>query len=707
MKRKLRLDPLPVVLALTVLASACMPDATRRARVDDAFLTLLAAEDARPVDGRALHLLIEAAEVDNVFLRRTAVRALGRLENPELLGSIVPALTDPAVSVRREAANAAAQSVQTAAGEEVFSVLLRRLDREYDPAVRGAIARSIGRLRLGPEHREMAEDALVDASYAAAEAGLSPHDAPLETMIGVALGLESLTRSARGAGVLPRTAVRLQTLSRYGSLRQDRVGPGRVRTLAMAALGQAGLMTAALVAQGLKDSRPQVGVTAVRYMSQVDETQRAELVRRGAVNPSTATILETINYLGTQPRTSATCRYLFAAAPPLPPQALRELPTSIRLAAIDHLAEPCPDLAGQRTILRDVASELPTEGEWQPASHALVSLARVFPQGASGILSQHTGHASPFVRAYAAQAARELGNRNVLRALANDPNANVRTAAIQGLFALDGHRVDEVLIGQLEYDDPQLLLTAAGLLEGTNRPGQAAAAALTALERISAAGRETWRDSRRALLTRIEEVGGPDLSDRVIPFLRDYDPLVADDAARILDSWNGRPYAAMPAPPERQPLPTAADMRAMDGASLVLHMAGGGSIVIALHPYLSPTNTFRFFRLASDGYFDGLTFHRWAPNFVIQGGSPGANEFQGDGPYSRDEVGLAGHWRGTVGISTRGHDTADGQIFVNLQDNVRLDHAYTIVGTVVEGMDVVDDVLEGGVIEQIEVRRTR
>jgi cyclophilin family peptidyl-prolyl cis-trans isomerase len=88
---------------------------------------------------------------------------------------------------------------------------------------------------------------------------------------------------------------------------------------------------------------------------------------------------------------------------------------------------------------------------------------------------------------------------------------------------------------------------------------------------------------------------------------------------------------------------------------------------------------------------------------VIQGGSPGANEYEGDGPFTRDEVGLLSHWRGTVGISTRGHDTGDGQIFVNLVDNLRLDHAYTIVGTVVQGMDVVDGVLEGARIERAEI----
>jgi cyclophilin family peptidyl-prolyl cis-trans isomerase len=78
----------------------------------------------------------------------------------------------------------------------------------------------------------------------------------------------------------------------------------------------------------------------------------------------------------------------------------------------------------------------------------------------------------------------------------------------------------------------------------------------------------------------------------------------------------------------------------------------------------------------------------------------------GDALFTRDEIGLQSHWRGTVGISTRGRDTGDGQIFINLVDNLRLDHNYTILGEVVAGMDVVDRVVEGQKIlrTRVEVR---
>ena len=88
---------------------------------------------------------------------------------------------------------------------------------------------------------------------------------------------------------------------------------------------------------------------------------------------------------------------------------------------------------------------------------------------------------------------------------------------------------------------------------------------------------------------------------------------------------------------------------------------------------------------------------------MIQGAGPGANEYMGDGPYTRDEILDRSHLRGTVGISTRGRDTGDSQLFVNLVDNVRLDHNFTIIGVIVNGMDVVDQLLEGATIERVTI----
>jgi cyclophilin family peptidyl-prolyl cis-trans isomerase len=132
-------------------------------------------------------------------------------------------------------------------------------------------------------------------------------------------------------------------------------------------------------------------------------------------------------------------------------------------------------------------------------------------------------------------------------------------------------------------------------------------------------------------------------------------------------------------------------------------MLGKGSFELRLLVDEAPLSALRVTTRAREGYYNGLTFHRVVPNFVIQGGSPGANEYRGDAAFMRDEVGLMTHKRGTVGISTRGRDTGDAQIFVNLVDLPRLDHVYTVFADVVSGMDVVDAILEGDVIERVDI----
>jgi cyclophilin family peptidyl-prolyl cis-trans isomerase len=308
-------------------------------------------------------------------------------------------------------------------------------------------------------------------------------------------------------------------------------------------------------------------------------------------------------------------------------------------------------------------------------------------------------HVSPFARAYVARVATQTGDWDVLEALAGDENPNVRTAAVQGLFRLRGHEADGVLRAQLEQDDPQLLLTVAGLLEGTPDPDDAVPLLLEAFLRLSDTGWETLRDPRMAILERLGEVVGEQASvgpaAGLEPYLSDFDPPVADRVAGLLTEWTGERHQAFPKPAIPLPLPSPAELDELAGTRVILEMEGGGEIQIRLFPHLAPTNAARFARLAESGTLDGLTFHRVVANFVLQGGSPNANEMAGHGAYTRDEIGLQSNWRGTVGTSTRGRDTGDGQLFINLVDNLRLDHNYSIFGEVVAGMDVVDQVVEG------------
>lgn len=113
----------------------------------------------------------------------------------------------------------------------------------------------------------------------------------------------------------------------------------------------------------------------------------------------------------------------------------------------------------------------------------------------------------------------------------------------------------------------------------------------------------------------------------------------------------------------------------------------------------------RFAALAMQGYYSGLTFHRVAPNLVVQGGSPGANDYAGTARFMRDEVGpQAVHVRGAVAMSRRGIDAGDGQFFIDLVDAPQFDRRYTVFAYVTQGMEFIDQLLDGAKIVSVSVR---
>ena len=684
-----------LALLVVVMGGGCVPDGGRPGRPDPTaatYLRVLDAEDARPAGGADLETLTAATADADARIRRTAVRALGRLQSPALTTEIARHLADTDPSVRAAAAEALAQAVHGTDGTPVLEGLLARVAIEEDAEVRGALARSLGRLALEAPDRRRASDALV------ALARVDRGEPAEETSVGVALGFDALLRRSSGDGLSRAAADLLDAMAVYGMNDPSDVEAAHVRALSLSGLGMARRLTLEHVEGALADPDPEVRRTPLRYLNALVPSARRGILRAALGDPSIRVALEALRIVSAGARDAETCEWLVAAAAP-------GTPPPVRVVALEALARPCPVADAQRNALRVAASELREEasGRWQPAARALTSLARVDERAAAGLLPRFSAHASPFSRMYAALAAAAIEDPETLRVLAADPNANVRTAALEGLFEAEGHRIDNLLIDQLGEEDPQLLMTTARLLAGSPGRIAVASAMMVTFERISGARRETWRDSRRALLERIAELGDASLAARLRPFLADYDPLVAADVSALLETWTGEAHPAEPAPLPRAPLPNAEDLAELERTFVALHMQGGGIIVIELLPELAPRNVWRFVSLARSGYFDGLTFHRWAPNFVIQGGSPGANEYQGDGPYTRDEVG-GSHWRGTVGVSTRGHDTGDGQIFINLVDNVRLDHDYTVFGVVSEGLDVVDALLEGAVIERAEVR---
>jgi cyclophilin family peptidyl-prolyl cis-trans isomerase/HEAT repeat protein len=672
-----------------IVVTLALPAAAQAPLVD----RMLAAEDRRSTSETDLAPLLEALGSKQAGPRRPAVRALGRFERPEFIPLIAPMLSD-GVGIRAEAAGALAQLARTgAAAGEVQSLLLARAALDAETGlweVWGEMAAALGRLPYEtPEQVGLAEEAL------AAQLPSPDSLAEFETaaIAGAIRGLESLTRISRKVGSLqPRTWDRI----RWAATAQRPAADPRsawIRRLAMAALVTGGEATPSVIERALADRDGEVRrLGALASAGEREIADRARLLRIALADESAQVRLEGLRAWG---------RHLQATSCAPIRAAVKDADPHVRLQAIDLLGAPCPEAEGPATETAALVESLSTgPGEWHAPAHALVSLARQSPDRAREALPRFRQHPTWQVRMYAARAARVLEDTSALVGLAGDAHHNVREAALAALIELERPEAVRAGLDALASSDHQLVLTATRAFGDPATAPQAVPALMAALKRLTAERKDTSRDPRMAILARLETLGARDQAELLRSFLQDFDPRVAEKTAAMLTAWTGETATPSPRPLDR-PIITSADVDKARGARMRVTMAGRGTFDIALDVDLAPLSAVRIHRLAAEGYYDGLTFHRVAPNFVIQGGSPGANEYAGDALYMRDEVGL--HRRGTVGISTRGRDTGDAQIFVNLVDSPRLDHQYTVVGTVVSGMEVVDAVLEGDVIERIEI----
>lgn len=117
----------------------------------------------------------------------------------------------------------------------------------------------------------------------------------------------------------------------------------------------------------------------------------------------------------------------------------------------------------------------------------------------------------------------------------------------------------------------------------------------------------------------------------------------------------------------------------------------------------APLTAFQFVTLVEQGFYNGKTFHRVVPNFVVQGGDPLGDGYGGPGFLIRDEPSVVAHERGVVGIATAGPDTGGCQFFVNVAPNLHLDGKYTAFAKVVSGLDVFDRIEAGDRIVSAKV----
>lgn len=134
-----------------------------------------------------------------------------------------------------------------------------------------------------------------------------------------------------------------------------------------------------------------------------------------------------------------------------------------------------------------------------------------------------------------------------------------------------------------------------------------------------------------------------------------------------------------------------------------------GTIVADLDPQLAPNTVNNFVVQARSGFYDGLTFHRVVPDFVIQGGDPDGTGRGGPGYKFEDEPVKGEYLDGAVAMANAGPDTNGSQFFICIDDcRAKLAPSYNLFGYVVEGLDVAKSTEVGDVMTSVTIaERTR
>lgn len=183
---------------------------------------------------------------------------------------------------------------------------------------------------------------------------------------------------------------------------------------------------------------------------------------------------------------------------------------------------------------------------------------------------------------------------------------------------------------------------------------------------------------------------------------RDYEAIAALE--KVIAYLENRPIPAMPKVPQNHPI-NWERMQLVGQQTEVTIQTAKGSIVLELWPQWAPGSVANFLELAGTGFYNGKPFHRVVADHVIQSGCP-----RGDGTGSLDysirtEIGLTWYDRaGLLGMASSGFDTEGTQFFITHSARAHLDGRYTIFGRVKSGLDVVEKIQQGDVMEKVTVK---
>jgi cyclophilin family peptidyl-prolyl cis-trans isomerase len=434
---------------------------------------------------------------------------------------------------------------------------------------------------------------------------------------------------------------------------------------------------------------------AVKGLGTTKATQAGALLRsmveQRRAHP--AVVIEAIRALATIHDTGATPVLLKIVSDP-------EADSALRLEAMTTLGTLAT--AQQVDLLLDLSSDP------APAVRAAAfrALARVDPDAFISTLAGLDVDRDWTVRAAQATALGTLPADLAaarLTALLEDRDQRVIPAAVAAIAAAKVPEADRLLLQRLRAPDFMTRAAAASALGDMKVP-----AAVPALEDAYtlALADETY-SAREAILEALNKISPAAARPLLQEALKDRDWALRLKAAALLKSQGFTE-------PTEQTIRPAAPPRSVDDPAVVALGSAPfsphafietekGTIEIELAILDAPITVNNFMTLARTGFFNGIAIHRVVPDFVIQDGDPRGDGEGGPGYTIRDEINERPYLRGTVGMALAGKDTGGSQYFITHSPQPHLDGRYTVFGSVVSGMDVVDKITQWDVIRRVRI----
>jgi len=661
------------------------------------------ATDARRLDPFLPHLDSRLAVV-----RARAVLGLARLHDPQAVPHLLRALRDPDPRVRVQAS--LGLGVLGPEGAALDGALLAALASEHDPLIRAEHLRDLGRVG--------GESAL--AALASALGADSPEERGAACDAVASYGLD---HRSLGTDLLTRVAAR--------------VGDERERGVRIACAHAVlrGPPTEHLsddLVRALNDPDPEVRAMTVRALGRGPDTPMAALIP-SLSDPDLDVAVQAFRALGA--RTEAERPMANALremhgrvlATPQAPRAMNAL-----LGAIEAL----PAAMARTTAVSQAAQSLFAETSPTDHDHALVhcALARLVDLGRGWpsrvdrcggeeiddverhrLAAEIVGLLDGAERERTAYLTRLVGDEAVVvrEAVAGALGTMTHPDGRSLLLTLAGDEDDGVVIAALDALSHQFRAAVSAhdaaalsdLLAGAPPEVAEAWPDAASLEAVrTAATRFRASDDLEGLVTTLGAVHAAreaSLATIALGLALHHALAVREAALSALEELDlAPPEGHFAAPPN--PI-TERELVGSDPIVVVL-ATSRGDIALELRPDWAPSTTSRFVGLVRAGFYDGLTFHRVVPAFVVQGGDPRGDGYGGPGWSQRCEDNRVHYERGVVGMALAGRDTGGSQFFITLTSQPHLDGRYTAFARVIEGMEIAERLTRGDVIHAASVR---